>query len=74
MSPWGTVSLRYAFEDRSGFDRDDFWGVEIQSLPKPSLIVTVFGGGEPGGLVCAGGQCRQEPPFEGYKANFTWRF
>jgi len=74
LSPWGTVSLRYAFEDRSGFDRDDFWGVEIQYLPKPSLIVTVFGGGEPGGLVCAGGQCRQEPRFEGYKANFTWRF
>jgi len=74
LSPWGTVSLRYSWEDRSGFDRDDFWGVEIQYLPKPSLIVTVFGGGDPGGLVCAGGQCRQEPRFEGFKANFTWRF
>jgi hypothetical protein len=74
ISPWGTVSLRYAYEDRSGFDKDDFWGVEIQYLPKPSLIVTVFGGGDPGGLVCAGGQCRQEPRFEGLRANFTWRF
>ena len=74
LSPWGTVSLRYSWEDRSGFDRDEFWGVEIQYLPKPSLIVTVFGGGDPGGLVCAGGQCRQEPRFEGFKANFTWRF
>jgi hypothetical protein len=74
LSPWGTVSLRYAWEDRSGFDKDDFWGVEIQFLPKPSLIVTIFGGGDPGGLVCAGGQCRQEPRFEGFKANFTWRF
>jgi hypothetical protein len=74
ISPWGTVSLRYAWEDRSGFEKDEFWGIEIQYLPKPSLIVTVFGGGEPGGLVCAGGQCRQEPRFEGFKANFTWRF
>jgi hypothetical protein len=74
LSPWGTLSLRYSWEDRSGFERDDFWGVEIQYLPKPSLIVTVFGGGDPGGLVCAGGQCRQEPRFEGFKANFTWRF
>jgi len=74
LSPWGTVSLRYSWEDRSGFERDDFWGIEIQYLPKPSLIVTVFGGGDPGGLVCAGGQCRQEPRFEGFKANFTWRF
>ncbi len=74
LSPWGTVSLRYSYEDRSGFDKDDFWGIEIQYLPKPTLIVTVFGGGDPGGLVCAGGQCRQEPRFEGYRANFTWRF
>ena len=74
ISPWGTVSLRYAYEDRSGFDKDDFWGVEIQALPTPNLIVTVFAGGDPGGLVCAGGQCRQEPRFEGYRANVTWRF
>ncbi len=74
LSPWGTASLRYSYEDRSGFDREDFWGIEIQYLPKPTLIVTVFAGGDPGGLVCAGGQCRQEPRFEGYRANFTWRF
>ena len=77
LSPWGTVSLRYAWEDKSrpsGSETEDFWGIEIQYLPKPSLIVTVFGGGEPGGLVCAGGQCRQEPRFNGFKTNFTWRF
>jgi hypothetical protein len=74
LSPWGSVSLRYAFEDKSGLGRNDFWGLELQALPKPNLIVTVFGGGDPGGLVCAGGQCRQEPRFEGYRLNFTWRF
>lgn len=77
LSPWGTVSLRYAWEDKSfpsGSETEDFWGIEVQYLPKPSLIVTVFGGGEPGGLVCAGGQCRIEPRFKGFKANFTWRF
>jgi hypothetical protein len=73
-SPWGTASLRYSWEHRSGFEKDAFWGVEIQYLPTPQLVLTLFGGGDPGGLVCAGGQCRQEPRFEGYKANVTWRF
>lgn len=73
-SPWGTAALRYAWEHRSGFDKDEFWGLELQYLPSPKLVLTVFGGGDPGGLVCAGGQCRQEPRFEGYKANVTWRF
>lgn len=73
-SPWGTVSLRYAFEEKNSSEKDDFWGVEIQYLPKPTLILTVFAGGDPGGLVCAGGQCRQEPRFEGYRLNLTWRF
>jgi len=73
-SPWGTVSLRYAFEEDKGSEKDDFWGVEVQYLPKPTLIFTIFAGGDPGGLVCAGGQCREEPRFEGYRLNFTWRF
>lgn len=74
LSPWGTVTLRYSFEDKSQDGKTDFWGLEVQYLPKPNLIVTVFGGGDPGGLVCAGGQCRIEPRFEGYRANLTWRF
>jgi hypothetical protein len=74
ISPWGTASLRYAYEDRSGSPKEDFWGVELQYLPKPTIVITVFGGGEPGGLVCAGGQCRIEPRFEGGRATLTWRF
>jgi len=74
QSPWGTVSLRYSFEDISREGKKDFWGLEVQYLPKPNLILTFFGGGDPGGLVCAGGQCRIEPRFEGYRANVTWRF
>jgi hypothetical protein len=77
LSPWGSASLRYAWEDKSSLstkESEDFWGVELQYLPKPTIIVTVFGGGDPGGLVCAGGQCRIEPRFKGVKANFTWRF
>jgi hypothetical protein len=77
ISPWGTASLRYSYEDSTSSAIDefvDYWGVELQYLPKPTIIITLFGGGDPGGLVCAGGQCRQEPRFEGYRANFTWRF
>jgi hypothetical protein len=74
LSPWGTASLRYAYEDKSRSGKEDFWGIELQYLPTPKIVLTVFGGGDPGGLVCAGGQCRVEPRFEGYRANFTWRF
>lgn len=74
LSPYGTATLRYAWEDRTGFDREDFWGAEIQYLPTRRLTVTVFGGSDPGGLVCAGGQCRIEPRFKGLRGNLTWRF
>ncbi|HSN55932.1 MAG TPA: hypothetical protein VLT32_14765, partial [Candidatus Sulfomarinibacteraceae bacterium] len=74
LSPHGTVSLRYAWEDRTGLERDEFWGAEIEYLPTRRLAVTVFGGSDPGGLVCAGGQCRIEPRFKGVKGNLTWRF
>jgi hypothetical protein len=74
LSALGTASLRYAWEDRSGLDQEDFWGVEVQILPTRRLTVTVFGGSDPGGLVCAGGQCRIEPRFKGLKGNLTWRF
>ncbi len=77
LSPWGSVTLRYAWRDSeapSRSEREDFWGVEVQALPTRTLAITVFAGGDPGGLVCAGGQCRQEPPFKGARGNLTWRF
>ncbi len=74
VSPFGVVSVRYAWEEKSGFDTEDFWGLELQWLPKPTLTLTLFGGADPGGLVCAGGQCRVEPRFKGYKGTFSWRF
>jgi len=74
VSPYGVISVRYAWEDKSGFETEDFWGLELQYLPKPTMTLTLFGGADPGGLVCAGGQCRIEPQFKGYKATFSWRF
>ena len=74
LSSLGTASLRYAWEDRTGFEREIFWGVELQVLPTRRLTLTLFGGSDPGGLVCAGGQCRIEPRFKGTKCNATWRF
>ncbi len=73
-SPHGVVSLRYAWEEKSGYDTEGFWGLNVEYLPKPTMTLTLFGGEDPGGMVCAGGQCRIEPRFKGYKATFTWRF
>jgi hypothetical protein len=74
LSPHGVVSLRYAWEEKSGRDTEGFWGVNLEYLPKPTMTLSLFGGEDPGGLVCAGGQCRIEPRFKGYKGTFTWRF
>jgi len=74
VSPYGVVSVRYAWEEKTGLETEDFWGVELQYIPKPTITLTLFGGSDPGGMVCAGGQCRIEPRFKGYKATFSWRF
>lgn len=74
LSPHGSVTLRYAWEERSGFDTEGFWGGSLDYLPSPNITLSVFGGSDPGGLVCSGGQCRIEPRFKGYKATFSWRF
>lgn len=74
ISPHGVFSVRYAWEEKSGRDTEDFWGAELQYLPSPTMTLTLFGGSDPGGLICAGGQCKIEPRFKGYKATFSWRF
>lgn len=74
LSPHGVFSVRYAWEEKSGLDTEDFWGAQLEWLPSPTMTLTLFGGNDPGGLVCAGGQCRIEPRFKGYKGTFTWRF
>lgn len=73
-SPWGTVGLRYAWKDRTSQDKEEFWGVDLQYLPNRSLTFGLFFGSDPGGLVCAGGQCREEPPFKGLRGTVNWRF
>lgn len=74
LSPYGVLTLRYAWEERSGFDTESFWGGSLEYLPSPKITLSLFGGSDPGGLVCSGGQCRIEPRFKGYKATLSWRF
>jgi hypothetical protein len=74
LSPYGSVTARFAREERSGAGSEDFWGGEIEFFPIRAITLGLFIGGDPGGLVCSGGQCRIEPPFEGLRARFAWRF
>lgn len=74
LSPHGTLSLRYAWEDRSQVGTENFWAAELEYLPTAALVLNVFFGEDPGGLVCAGGQCREEPRFKGLRTSLTWRF
>lgn len=73
-SPWGTVGVRYAWSEKTSREKEDFWGFDLQYLPNRSLTLGLFLGSDPGGLVCAGGQCREEPPFKGLRGTVNWRF
>lgn len=70
----GSVDLRYSWQEQTLSPDEDFWGVELQYLPKPFITASLFVGDDPGGLVCSGGQCREEPRFKGLRATFEWRF
>ena len=74
MSPWGSVGVRYAWTDKTNVPKEEFWGGEIQYLPSRAITLTLFVGSDPGGLVCAGGQCREQPPFKGFWTTLNWRF
>jgi hypothetical protein len=74
LSPYGSVTVRYASEERSTVGGDDFWAGEVEFFPIRKITLGLFVGSDPGGLVCSGGQCRVEPPFEGVRARFAWRF
>lgn len=74
VSPWGSVGVRYAWQDKTNLPKEEFWGGEIQYLPSRSITLTLFVGSDPGGLVCAGGQCREQPAFKGLWTTLNWRF
>jgi len=74
LAPWGSVSVRYAWDARTNLPTEEFWAGEIEYFPVRAVTLALFAGAAPGGLVCSGGQCRQEPPFEGVRARFSWRF
>jgi hypothetical protein len=74
LSPYGSVTARWARDDKSTVGVEEFWGGEVEFFPIRAITVGLFVGSDPGGLVCSGGQCRIEPPFEGLRARFAWRF
>ncbi|PWB77255.1 MAG: hypothetical protein C3F15_03595 [Holophagae bacterium] len=74
LSPYGSITARYACDDKSTVGAEDYWGGEIEYFPIRAITIGLFVGSDPGGLVCSGGQCRVEPEFEGLRARFAWRF
>jgi hypothetical protein len=73
-SPYGSVGVRYSWKERTRLAKEEFWGGEVMYLPIPAVTISLFYGADPGGLVCSGGQCREEPPFDGVRAEVEWRF
>lgn len=80
LSPYFVFSL-LAARQQSFFKQTDeliegenFWGPEIVFTPTSSWFIKVFVGRLPGGLVCSGGLCRQENPFQGFRGTVSYRF
>jgi hypothetical protein len=74
LSPHGSIGVRYSWNERSSQPTEEFWGGEIEFFPIRDITISLFAGKDPGGLVCSGGQCRIEPPFEGFRTRVSWRF
>ena len=55
-------------------DNPHFWAVETTVQPADWARLTLGYGRYKGGLKCAGGVCRQMPPFEGLRSEFALRF
>lgn len=65
----GTVSL-----GETEADDPHFWSVETVLKPTDSVQLSLAYGRYKGGLKCAGGVCRQIPPFEGFKSELVFTF
>jgi len=77
-----TATYEYSDEPASGTialgeeeeEDPDFWSVESVIKPINWMQISFAYGRYKGGLKCAGGVCRQIPPFEGFKSEFAFRF
>ncbi len=70
-SPYLTATVGYVWN----YTEDDLelWNYALETTPLNRLTVKLFYGESPGGLVCSGGVCREEPEFDGWKLETTFR-
>jgi hypothetical protein len=77
-----TGSYEWSDEPASGITSEktdeeegpNYWAVESVVQPAEWARISLGYGRYKGGLKCAGGVCRQTPPFEGFKSEFSFRF
>lgn len=70
-----TVGAQFALGDLRTLDEGrDYWITgEVTFHLGPNHDLSVFYGNERGGLVCSGGICREEPPFDGLRVTLESR-
>ncbi|MBD3401238.1 MAG: hypothetical protein GF399_13025 [Candidatus Coatesbacteria bacterium] len=69
-----TIGGQVALGDlRVGEDRDYWITGEVTFHLGPNHDLSIFYGNERGGLVCSGGVCREEPPFDGLRIKLESR-
>lgn len=75
--PWASLSLAADLADHRLGEYGDqrSWGrAAVRIEPARNQTINLSLGKSKGGLVCANGFCRYEPPFKGFKATWEWRF
>ncbi|MDP8223536.1 MAG: DUF6029 family protein [Candidatus Lernaella stagnicola] len=81
-APYVTLTGLYEWSDEPAVlelgarpdDDENFWAVESTIQPADWTRISLAYGRYKGGLKCAGGVCRQIPPFEGFKSEFAFFF
>jgi len=75
-APYLSASYTYEYSTQpgTGLASNHFHGGELTYRFRSGSHVKIFGGSTRGGLMCAGGQCRNFPAFKGVKGEVTLRF
>ncbi len=71
---WGSLAVLYGYTNESAASPTHYPGLELSvDLPRGGMV-RLFGGRLSGGQVCAGGLCRDLPPFEGLRLDLVLRY
>jgi hypothetical protein len=74
FAPWVDASFLWGYSTELDSRKDNYFGGDVRVRFTSDSFVRIFVGAKKGGLICVNGVCRNEPPFEGVRAEVVVRF